>query len=98
MTFSIHPDAEAELGDAAVYYASHASRAIAEAFLAEFERVLDLVVENPQRGPHMGGGLRAYQFDRFPYTLVYAVHHEHGVQVLAVAHQSRTPEYWGDRK
>ena len=46
MTHSIHPDAEAELGDAAVYYATHASHAIAEAFLAEYERVRDLIIQN----------------------------------------------------
>jgi hypothetical protein len=50
VTHWIHPDTEAELGDAAVYYATHASRAIAEAFLAEYERVRDLIVENQQRG------------------------------------------------
>ena len=50
MTHSIHPDAEAELGDAAVYYATHASLAIAEAFLAEYDRVRDLIIQNPQRG------------------------------------------------
>jgi hypothetical protein len=37
----LHPYAEAELGEAAVYYAQHASLAIAEAFLAEYERVRD---------------------------------------------------------
>jgi plasmid stabilization system protein ParE len=68
----IHPEAEADLGDAAVYYATHASRAIAEAFLAEYERVRDLLVENQQRGPHGAGGMRIYHFDRFPYTVVYA--------------------------
>lgn len=46
MSHWIHPEAEAELGDAAVYYATHASRAIAEAFLAEYERVLELLIEN----------------------------------------------------
>jgi hypothetical protein len=46
VTHWIHPDAETELGDAAVYYATHASLAIAEAFLAEYERVRDLIVEN----------------------------------------------------
>ena len=51
MSYWIHPDAEAELGDAAVYYAQHASRAVAEAFLAEYERVRDLIVENQQLGP-----------------------------------------------
>ena len=50
MTCWLHPEAEAELGDAAVYYAQHASVAVAEAFLAEFERVRDLPIENPHRG------------------------------------------------
>ena len=46
MTYWLHPDAEAELGDAAVYYAEHASLAVAEAFVLEFERIRDLLVEN----------------------------------------------------
>jgi hypothetical protein len=46
VSYSIHPDAEAELGDATVYYATHASRMIALAFLAEYERVRDLLIEN----------------------------------------------------
>lgn len=57
MSHWLHPAAEAELGDAAVYYAEHASLAIAEAFLAEYELVRDLVVEDQQRGPHLNQGL-----------------------------------------
>lgn len=97
MSHWIHPDAEAELGDAAVYYATHASLAIAQAFLAEYERVRDLVVENQQRGPHTDGGLRVYHFDRFPYSLVYEEDAIRGPQIYAVAHQSREPGYWGGR-
>jgi plasmid stabilization system protein ParE len=97
VTHWLHPDAETELGDAAVYYATHASVAIAAAFLAEYERVRDLIVENQQRGPHAGGGLRIYHFDRFPYSLVYAEDQGHGPQIYAVAHQSREPGYWALR-
>jgi plasmid stabilization system protein ParE len=46
VSYWVHPEAEAELGDAAVYYAEHASLAVAEAFVAEFERVRDLLVGN----------------------------------------------------
>ena len=97
MSYSIHPDAEAELGDAAVYYATHASGLIALAFLAEYERVRDLLIENQQRGPHGEHGLRFYHFDRFPYTVVYEEDDVNGPQVFAIAHQSREPGYWGDR-
>lgn len=37
MTYRLHDEAEAELGDAASYYARDASRTIADAFLDEFE-------------------------------------------------------------
>ena len=97
MSYSIHPEAEAELADAAVYYATHASRMIALAFLAEYERVRDLLIENQSRGPHGEDGLRVYHFDRFPYTVVYEEHEANGPQIFAVAHQSREPGYWGDR-
>lgn len=93
----LHPEAEAELGDAAVYYAEHASRAIADAFLAEFERVCDLLIENQQRGPHLEQGLRNYHFDRFPYSIIYEEDAGLGPQIYAVAHQSREPGYWSSR-
>lgn len=97
MSHWLHPDAEAELGDAAVYYATHASRDIAEAFLAEYERVRHLIVENQQRGPHLGGGLRVCHFDGFPYSLVYEEDLNRGPQIYAVAHQSQEPDYWASR-
>jgi toxin ParE1/3/4 len=97
VSYFIHPDAEAELGDAAVYYAHHASELIALAFLAEYERVLDLLVENQKRGPHAEDGLRCYHFDRFPYTVVYGEDSVNGPQIFAIAHQSREPGYWQDR-
>lgn len=97
MSHWIHPEAEAELGDAAVYYATHASRAIAEAFLAEYERVLEILIENQQRGPHGEHGMRVYYFDRFPYSVIYAEDPALGPQIFAIAHQSREPGYWGSR-
>jgi len=96
VSYWIHPQAELELGDAAVYYAQHASLAIAQAFLAEFERVRDLLVENQQRGPHGDFGLRVYHFDRFPYTVIYD-EDQRGPQIYAVAHQRQEPGYWRDR-
>ena len=97
MSYWIHPEAETELGDAAVYYAQHASIAVAEAFLAEFERVRDLLIENQRRGPCGDFGFRIYHFDRFPYTVVYDGDEQAGPQIYAVAHQHREPGYWLDR-
>jgi hypothetical protein len=99
VNYSIHPDAEAELGEAAVYYAARASAMIALAFLAEseYERVRDLLVENQQLGPRGEHGFRFYHFDRFPYTVVCEEDAAGGPQIFAIAHQSREPGYRGDR-
>lgn len=97
MSYWLHPDAEAELGDAALYYTEHASLAVAQAFLAEFERVCELLAQNQRRGPLADHGLRLYHFDRFPYTVLYDIDEQAGPQIFAVAHQHRAPGYWAER-
>ena len=94
MNYWIHPEAEAELEEATFYLAEHASPALAEALLLEFERVLDLLVENQRRGQHSEFGMRLYHFDRFHYTVFYEEHATHGPQIYAVAPQARDPGYW----
>lgn len=97
MSHWLHEQAEAELGDAAVYYAQHATKKIAAAFLAEFERVVELIEYNQQLGTPKEEGMRSYPFQRFPYSIVYREHGDVGPQVYAVAHQNREPGYWQDR-
>jgi len=48
VTYQLHPEAEAELTSATLYYSKEANRTIAMAFLAEFERVAELVEANQQ--------------------------------------------------
>ncbi len=97
MSYWLHQEAEAELGDAAAYYAEHASRNIAEAFLEEFERVAALLAGNQQLGTRKEGGMRIYPFRRFPYSLVYREAGAAGTQIYAVAHHNREPGYWEGR-
>lgn len=96
MSYWLHPEAEAELRDAALYYAVHASLVVAQAFLAEFERVRDLLVRNQQQGAFGEHGLRVYHLDRFPYTVIYEPD-DAGPQIYAIAHQHRVPGYWVKR-
>ena len=96
MTHWVHPEAEQELGDAAVYYAEQASRRIAEAFIDEFERLLLLLDANQDMGTLAEHGLRVYPFRRFPYSVIYR-EHALGPRVYAVAHQHRRPGYWRER-
>ena len=70
MSYWIHEEAEVELGDAASYYAVHATTKIALAFLSEFERVLELLQENQPLGTKKATGMRHYPFRKFPYAVV----------------------------
>lgn len=97
MSYWLHEGADAELADAAAYYSAHASRAVAEAFLNEFARVLSTLELNQQLGTPREGEMRIYPFRKFPYTLVYRHDEAAGPQVYAVAHQRRKPGYWTRR-
>lgn len=96
MIVSVHRDADAELLAAAVFYAEHASRQVAESFLDEFDYAVSLLREYPQLGNPWRGRTRRFPLRRFPYSLVY---YETGtrLRILAVAHQRRKPGYWSGR-
>lgn len=98
MSYWIHEEAEIELGDAAVYYAEHATTKIAIAFLIEFERVIELLQKSQQLGTQKEGGIRSYPFRKFPYSLIYRESEDSGPQVFAVSHHNREPGYWKARQ
>ena len=93
----LHPDAEKELGDAAVYYLHNAGHTVAEAFLAEYERVCDLIINNQKLAMQHVNGLRSFPFEHFSFTVIYEENLELGPLVFAIAHQKREPGYWQSR-
>lgn len=97
MSFRLHPEAESDLRGAASYYRDHAGLALAQAFLAEFERSMGLLVQHPLLGASWRHGKRRLVMKHFPYAVIYAIT-DHEIQVLAVAHHSRHPGYWRRRR
>jgi plasmid stabilization system protein ParE len=97
MTPSVGPDAERELTDGAVYYAREAKNAdLGLAFIAEFERALDLLCAYPRLGAPWRSR-RRFPLRRFPYSIIYYVTGEE-LRVIALAHHRRKPGYWAGRK
>ena len=87
----------AELRDATAYYTTKADKKLGLAFVAEFDRVVDLIIGSPEIGRVFRGNIRRFVMRRFPYNVYY--HTVSGeLQVLAIAHQSRRPGYWSTRK
>lgn len=96
MKLVILPPALAELHDAAAFYAAKANVDLGLAFVAEFERAANLVLENPTRGAIFRGTRRRYLLRRFPYSIIYQITAIE-LRVVAVAHQRRRPGFWENR-
>ena len=66
-------------------------------FSAEVDRAIAQIREAPQRWATTPHNTRNFLLRKFPFTLVYRARANDLIQVLAVAHPSRKPEYWKSR-
>lgn len=73
MTPSVGPEADRELTDSALYYAREANAELGLAFIATFERALDLLCSNPQLGAPWRNERRRFPLARFPYSIIYYI-------------------------
>ena len=96
MIYRLHPKAQQELGRAARFYRRDGGVSVAVRFLDEFERLADLLAENPEIGIPLGGERRWFPFSGFPYSMIYRPT-ETGILILVVRHQHRDPDF-GDRR
>jgi len=92
---SFHPDADAEVTEAARYYEMR-SPGLGFLFLREVQRSLEQVIANPEAHQLIGTEVRRKPLRQFPYSLMYAVEPDR-IRVIAVAHAKRRPNYWRDR-
>jgi plasmid stabilization system protein ParE len=97
MSYSLHPEAESDLREAAEYYRERAGNTLAQAFLAEFEHAAQLLLQHPMLGALWLHGKRRLVMKHFPYIVIYTSAAQE-IRVWAVAHQSRRPGYWRNRK
>jgi toxin ParE1/3/4 len=93
---SVHPSVVDELNEAAKFYADRADQALGLAFIAEFERALNLLSVSPELGANWRGTARRFSLRRFPYNLVYQFKPDE-IRIIALAHQRRQPSYWKSR-
>lgn len=96
MTPSVSPEADRELTEGAVYYAKEADAVLGLAFIAEFERALDLLCGHPRLGAPWRENRRRFPLRRFPYSIIYYVKGDE-LRVIAIAHHRRRPAYWAER-
>ena len=92
---TLHPDADAEITEAAQYYESR-EPGLGSDWLAEVERAFDQILTNPEASQKIGRRVRRKPLWRFPYNLIYAAYSDQ-IRIAAVAHQKRRPFYWRSR-
>lgn len=91
-----HPEADREVVEHEAWYRER-SEVAAQAFLLELDSAVRNIAEFPERSPEQRRGERRYVFPRYPFSLLYRVRGDL-VFITAVAHQSRRPGYWRNRK
>jgi plasmid stabilization system protein ParE len=94
--YSFHPDADAELTEASLFYESRMA-GLGKSFAVEVERTISLVRQFPDAGSLIGSARRRVLLAGFPYSIIYRLNQE-AIVIVAVAHQRRRPGYWQRRK
>jgi plasmid stabilization system protein ParE len=88
--------AQTEFDDAAAWY-ERQRPGLGGDFVAEIQKVLDTIANDPERYALAAGDVREALVSRFPYCVYYRVKQDH-VVVIAVFHTSRDPSVWQGRK
>lgn len=95
----LHSAADEELNAAAQWYEDQRAD-LGEQFLAAALESLHEIERHPERFSRTRDQskreIRKSTLDRFPYSIVYEVR-DKDCYVIAVAHASRSPNYWRDR-
>ena len=91
MRLIYHPDAEAELIEAAQFYERRVP-GLGGQFLAAIDVAVGVIQQAPQRWRVLEADVRRYLLPRFPYAIYYrALPGE--LRILAFKHHSRHPDY-----
>jgi hypothetical protein len=87
--------ARRELDDAVEYY-DGISPQLGNDFMEAVERLISQIRSFPKACPELSASIRRCRVKRFPYGLVYRLGKD-ALEILAVMHFSREPNYWVDR-
>jgi plasmid stabilization system protein ParE len=92
---TFHPAAIAEAEEVSLWY-SKRSELAATRFVEEFKLTCRKILKSPGRWPESSKGTRHVKLPCFPFSIVYRIVGTR-VEVIAVAHGHRRPEYWKER-
>jgi toxin ParE1/3/4 len=91
----LHPQAEAEMTEAAVYYESR-QEDLGKRFLASVQDAINSIKINPWLYPVVDLDVRRCLIKVFPFGVLFRLSDDQ-IMIVAVMHLSRNPDYWKDR-
>ena len=92
-----HPDAIVDADEAKGWYAERSPLA-AHGFVLAIDQAVAVVMEAPERWPLRRNDCRRYVLpNRYPFDLIYRLGSNLDIQIVAIAHHKRRPDYWRDR-
>ena len=95
MKVIVHPLAEKELEAVFDYYAE-LDKDLSLRFWNEFQNGIIRIKLNPAAWTHCQNNCRRYLLNRFPYAIIYRKN-DSQIEVIALMHLKRKPEYWTSR-
>ena len=95
MEIELHPEADLEFIEASQRYESRVP-GLGARFIDEFEGLTELLRDQPEIGVRITPPFRRAIFRTFPFSLIYSIEGSL-IWIVAVAHQSRRPDYWRKR-
>lgn len=95
-TAQFHAAAEAEMQNAAAYYELQ-QRDLGRRFLASVQDALNRILLNPQLYPIVEKDVRRCLTRTFPFGILFRERSD-SIQVVAVMHLHREPNYWQKRQ
>ena len=96
IAYSFSPSARAELAKITARYRDEASEKVANDFVLELGRALDLVRRFPTLGAPDSKRTRKLLLIDFPHALVYRIQDEH-LRIIAIAHERKRIRFWRGR-
>ena len=96
LPLSFHPDVALEVKQSFDWYQAQ-SLGLGHEFIHELEESFDSIQSLPATWPKFGQYHRRFILSRFPYSVIYKVHENLKIYIVAVMHNQRKPGYWGER-
>jgi plasmid stabilization system protein ParE len=96
MTVVYHPAVQKDVNGILRYY-ERVSPHLADEFWDELLRIIELILENPNRSHPANHDLRRSNLRRFPYHVLFR-QRSMTVRIIAVRHHKRHPSMGGTRR